>query len=301
MPAILHDEKNITRTFGISAESGLNALMGNSEQLAVALGVEVAPDAWVGIGPTPETFFEPPVSVLGGFYDIDFVGAYSYFGGHSTVMRHVMMIGRFCSIATRVVSGEAQHSPQHLSAHPLFEGASKWPTITQSFLNANFEMINRAAAAHRAQQEARYGKIVIGNDVWIGEGVNIMRGVSVGDGAVIAARSVVTKDVPPYAIVAGVPARIIKYRFEPEIIAELLRLGWWKYGLTALDGVDFTDIRQALAMIDYNIESGKAQFYQSPLVRVDDQRNFSLWTPDPEHGLVELDEAAREALLAATA
>jgi acetyltransferase-like isoleucine patch superfamily enzyme len=272
--------------------------MSNDEALAITLGVEIAPDAWVGIGPAPETFFEPPVSVLGGFYDIDFVGAYSYFGGHTAVMRHVMMIGRFCSIATRVVCGEAQHSHQHLSAHPLFEGHSKWPTVTAPFINANFDMIARAGAAHQARQDERYGKIVIGSDVWIGEGVNIMRGVTIGDGALIAARSVVTRDVPPYAIVGGVPAKVIKYRFEPEIVEELLRLSWWKYGLTALPGVDFTDIRQAIAMIDHNIGTGVARPYQSPLVRFDNERRYSLWRADPAQGLVELDEAEKRALAA---
>lgn len=273
--------------------------METNEQIAIALGAEIAPDAWVGIGPSPETFFEPPVTVLHGFYDIDFVGAYSYFGGHDSVMRHIMMIGRFCSIATRVVCGEAQHSPYRLSAHPIFEGFPKWPGQTQGFIESNVDMIAKASRAHAAEGEARFGKIVIGSDVWIGEGVNIMRGVTIGDGAVIAARAVVTKDVPPYAIVAGVPAKVIKYRFEPAIIEELLRLGWWKYGLTALDGVDFTDIHQAVAMIDHNIESGVATPYQSPLVRFDNQRNYSLWRADPALGLVELGEDEKQALAAA--
>jgi acetyltransferase-like isoleucine patch superfamily enzyme len=67
----------------------------------------------------------------------------------------------------------------------------------------------------------------IGNDVWIGEGTTIIGGVKVGDGAVVAARSVVTKDVPPYAIVGGVPAKIIKYRFSEELVEKLLEVKWW--------------------------------------------------------------------------
>lgn len=265
--------------------------MNPNEQMARELGVEIAPDAWVGIGPSPETFLEPPVQLQQGFYDIDFVGAYTYLGGNASIMRHIMMIGRFCSIATRIVSGEAQHSWQHLSPHPIFEGFSKWPAQTQPFVEANVDMIVRAKQAHDARQDERFGKITIGSDVWIGEGVNIMRGVTIGDGAVIAARSVVTKDVPPYAIVAGVPARVLKYRFEPEVIEELLRLSWWRYGLTALGGVDFTDIHQAIAMIDHNIASGKARLYQSPLVRLDAQRGFTFWQADPEQGLVEREPA----------
>jgi acetyltransferase-like isoleucine patch superfamily enzyme len=67
----------------------------------------------------------------------------------------------------------------------------------------------------------------IGNDVWIGADALILSGASIGDGAVVAARAVVTKPVPPYAIVAGNPARVVKYRFDPETISELLRLKWW--------------------------------------------------------------------------
>lgn len=69
----------------------------------------------------------------------------------------------------------------------------------------------------------------IGNDVWVGEGAKINGGIQVGDGAVIAAGSVVTHDVPPYAIVAGVPAKIIKYRFDEPKIQELLTIKWWEW------------------------------------------------------------------------
>lgn len=69
----------------------------------------------------------------------------------------------------------------------------------------------------------------IGNDVWIGEGALILSGVTIGDGAVIGARSVVSKDIPPYAIAAGNPCRILKYRFPEEKISELLKIKWWNW------------------------------------------------------------------------
>lgn len=78
------------------------------------------------------------------------------------------------------------------------------------------------------------GDIVIGNDVWIGTGVTILSGVTIGDGAVIAACSVVTRDVPAYAIVGGNPARVIKYRFSQERIKEFLEMKWWDWELSEI-------------------------------------------------------------------
>ena len=73
------------------------------------------------------------------------------------------------------------------------------------------------------------GETIIGNDVWIGKDVNIMGGVTIGDGAIIGTGAVITKDVPPYAVVAGVPAKILKYRFDEEAIAAFLRIKWWNW------------------------------------------------------------------------
>lgn len=79
------------------------------------------------------------------------------------------------------------------------------------------------------QRVQRRGQIIIENDCWIGMNATIMSGVTIGNGAVVAANSVVTKDVPPYAIVAGNPARIVKYRFEPDVIEKLLQMEWWNW------------------------------------------------------------------------
>jgi tetrahydrodipicolinate N-succinyltransferase len=86
--------------------------------------------------------------------------------------------------------------------------------------------------------------------VWTGHNVNILPGVTVGDGAVIGAGAVVTKDVPPYAIVAGVPAVIKKYRFPPATIERLLRLRWWELELSKLSGLPFRDIERCLDRLE---------------------------------------------------
>lgn len=139
------------------------------------------------------------------------LGDYSYIGGDCKVMNAI--IGKFVSIGPSVWIGG-------LPSHPL-NLKSTFPGFYQkdsSFygVDPEYEYI-----------ESEFKQVRIGNDVWIGARAMIMDGVSVGDGAVIAAGAVVTKDVPPYAIVGGVPARIIKYRFPEQKIHEMLESQWW--------------------------------------------------------------------------
>ena len=92
--------------------------------------------------------------------------------------------------------------------------------------------------------------VTIGNDVWTGHNVNVLAGVNVGDGAVIAAGSVVTRDVPPYAIVAGVPAKVKRYRFSEPVIERLLRVKWWELELSELSGLPFRDVERCIGMVE---------------------------------------------------
>lgn len=139
----------------------------------------------------------------------------SRLGNHTFIQRnsdiHYADIGKFCSIASNVVVGLGRHPIEFVSTHPAFYSISQ--PLAKSFAEEDcFEPFKRTT---------------VGNDVWIGHGALISDGVSISDGAVIAAGSVVTEDVPPYAIVGGVPARVIRYRFSEEIIARLLQLEWW--------------------------------------------------------------------------
>lgn len=115
----------------------------------------------------------------------------------------------------------------------------------------------------------RKGEVVIGNDCWIGENVQIMGGVIIHDGAVVAANSVVTKDVPPYAIVGGNPARIIKYRFAPEVCQGLQRIAWWNWSseklLEARDDLqgEVEDFVKKYLSETYDFEKESAMFEQS--------------------------------------
>ena len=145
------------------------------------------------------------------------MGRCSYLG-EGTVMNAV--VGRYCSIGNYVRVTHGVHPTKDwVSTNPVFFSTAKQCGI--SYVNEiKFDESNFADKDKRCDA-------VIGNDVWIGDRALIMAGVHIGDGAVIAAGAIVTKDVEPYAIVAGVPAKTIRYRFEPEEIKELLDFKWW--------------------------------------------------------------------------
>jgi acetyltransferase-like isoleucine patch superfamily enzyme len=130
-----------------------------------------------------------------------------------------LTIGKFCSIAGEVtIQLGGNHSMNWVSTYPFSSFPDDWPGVSAfSYVRGENPEIDR-------QLEVR-----IGNDVWIGWGAHIMPGVTVGDGAVIGAKAVVTRDVEPYAIVAGNPARLIRKRFDEETIRRLLEIRWWDW------------------------------------------------------------------------
>ncbi len=122
-------------------------------------------------------------------------------------------IGKFCSIGPNTVIGFGNHPIDFISTSPLFYHTGL--------------IFEKTFAAKEAF--LTYERVTIGNDVWVGSNVYIRNGVTIGDGSIIAAGAVITKDVSPYAIVGGVPAKLIKYRFSENIIKELLRIKWWNW------------------------------------------------------------------------
>lgn len=134
---------------------------------------------------------------------------------HYPINHDKLIVGKFCSIAcgAKFLFNSSNHTMRSLSTYPFPLFFDEWgldkADVTESWDNK--------------------GDIVIGNDVWIGYEAVIMAGVKIGDGAIIGTRAVVTKDVPPYTIVGGVPAKPIRNRFSNEVISSLLEIRWWDW------------------------------------------------------------------------
>lgn len=157
-----------------------------------------------------------------------------------------LVIGKFCSIACGVqfLMGSANHRISSISTYPFHVFGGAWAENTPPHLS----------------QLPFKGDIVVGNDVWIGRNSTIMPGVQIGDGAIIAAHSVVTKQIDPYTVVGGNPAKPIKKRFDDELIALLLELQWWNFQPEQL--VDFLPV-----LCDENLERVRQRVKEEIRVR----------------------------------
>lgn len=165
------------------------------------------------------------------------IGRYTY--GYETLLEKYPLaasIGRYCSI-----NGTARiwnnHSVDCITTHPMLDYPRFYPweeyEKRKEFVlkyGKHFENIEYEESKLRQNKP-----IVIGNDVWIGANVVILPGVVIGDGSILAAGAVITKDVEPYSVVGGVPAKIIKYRFDKYVISQLLKIQWWNWSIDIIE------------------------------------------------------------------
>lgn len=145
-------------------------------------------------------------------------------------------VGSFCSIGRGVEIGLARHPTTWLSTH-TFQYNDGWFPKLEAYRHP------------RKLRHLHHKKTKIGSDVWVGNGARILAGVTIGHGAIIAAGAVVTKDIPPYAISGGVPAKTLSYRFDDETIRKLLALKWWDVPYAQLKSVSFDRIDDAIEQI----------------------------------------------------
>jgi hypothetical protein len=177
------------------------------------------------------------LSVIGDYTDIgpgwtvieSGLGDYSYLAGSDGQVIYAT-IGNFCSIASHVVINPGDHPMHRVTQHHCTYRRRRYgfaDTDDQAFFDWRRQL-----------------RCTIGHDVWIGSAAQVMAGVTIGSGAVVAAGAVVTRDVAPYQMVAGVPARALRMRFSADIVAKLLRIEWWHWRREVLEArfADFYDI-----------------------------------------------------------
>lgn len=193
-------------------------------------------DAGVGlyrgtvIEASADILVEAPAKIGGEISFKGSIGAYTYVRNNCRLSPGLRSIGRYCSIAPGVWIGDGNHPTNWLSTHPFQWGAT--PLVSEKQGITPYKKANASTA--------------IGNDVWIGTNVVITPNVTIGDGAIVAAGSVVVKDVPPYAIVGGVPAKVIKLRVDEAIVERLLEIKWWSYTPESLLGLPFDNVEEAI-------------------------------------------------------
>jgi len=173
-----------------------------------------------------------PYCVFAAGNTINTMGLCSY--SRSRLTEHTV-VGRYSSIAPNFKMMGFQHPVDRFTTSPI--AYTTVPTHVNVPLASKEEKGDFQAIPYK---QKTWG-VTIGNDVWIGENVTFKARVTVGDGAVVATGAVVTKDVPPYAVVGGVPAKVIYNRFRDSIIEDLLELKWWDYCYWTFDGLKGTD------------------------------------------------------------
>lgn len=195
------------------------------------------------------------------------MGAFSY--SHSE-LGHGVKVGRYCSVGSGLTIMGADHYPDWISTSPKF--------YTPEYHSDDFEHTDLLRSSRN---------IEIGNDVWIGSGVTLKRNLKIGDGAIIATGSIVTRDVLPFQIVGGVPAKVIKMRFSEELVSRIQNLSWWDYHFHKFKGLDASDPESFVSRLEEMVDVGLEKYSpgiitQKEILQIARQKRIELKAAKPQ-------------------
>ena len=195
------------------------------------------------------------------------LGAFTYINGHVTSSLYRCHVGRYAQIGESTIIGPPEHPMDWFSSHPFAFTRPK-------YLPNLYRMPDVARLAPDDSNPASYVDTVpdrtyIGHEAYVGAGSFVKRGVRIGDGAVVGARSVVTRDVPPFAMVVGSPAKVVRLRFDEKIVERMLQLAWWLYDLAPFKNqVDFSRAEATLDFLEQRKAEGKLELLRPDTYRV---------------------------------
>jgi len=205
---------------------------------------------------------EPYAAIHQGNYLPAFMGAFSY--SHS-MLHNKLRLGRYVSIGEAVRWMGDRHPIEWISSSPFSYGRAALQGIRAYY--RDHDPGGRARPREFSQPDAT---IHIGNDVWIADEAMIARGVTIGDGAVVAARSLVLDDVPPYAVVGGAPARVLRPRFAEPIVERLLKAQWWRYAPLTIESLPMEEPERFLDALEARLAEDPPPPFEPPPLTYDE-------------------------------
>ncbi len=223
--------------------------------------------------------FERPAWVFAHRVKASSIGAFSYLNASGTTSVYRARLGRYVQIAESCIIGPPEHPMDWFSNHPFaFTRPEHMPAM---YAQEDFARLAPESGSGPAWADGE-SETCLGHEAYIGAGSLVKRGVTIGNGAVIGARSVVTRDIPPYTVAVGSPARVIRDRFAAPLVERLQALQWWRYDLAPWKKqVDFSQVEATLAFFEERAASGDLTLLKPPTYRVSTAtRGYALETLD---------------------
>lgn len=191
------------------------------------------------------------------------IGAFAYLNAAGVTSAYRVTIGRYAQIGESSILGPPEHPQDGFTNHPFaFTRPQYMPNM---YALPDFARLAPQADAGPSYVDSAINRTVIGHEAYVGVGSFVRRGVTIGDGALVGARSVVTRDIPPYAVAVGSPAKVVRLRFAENLVERFLKLQWWRYDLAPFKTqVDYSRVEATLDFFEQRLADGELHPLRPP-------------------------------------